>query len=115
MQTVREQLAEALEMMGEAIGLAAYRKAARDLGRIPVAETAFKHARLALARHYAEPEGHCKSAGYLLPCDTSCPCYQEGANESHSTGCNDDSCDCWAAGHQEGLEAQRDRVGGGTA
>ena len=45
----------------------------------------------ALARHRAEPEGHCKSAGYLLPCDTSCPCYQEG------------------------LEAQRERVGGGTA
>ena len=54
--TVRDDLAEALEMMGEAIGLAAYRKAAADLGRIPVAETAFKHARLALARHHAEPE-----------------------------------------------------------
>ena len=44
-------------------------------------------------------------------CDTSCRCYQEGANEGHSTGCNDDSCACWAAGHQAGLEAQRERVG----
>ena len=41
--------------------------------------------------------------------------YQEGANEGHSTGCNDDSCACWAAGSQDGLEAQREPAGRGTA
>lgn len=44
-------------------------------------------------------------------CGEDCPCYQEGANEGHSMGCNDDSCACWAAGREAGLEAQRERVG----
>lgn len=48
-------------------------------------------------------------------CGTDCPCYQEGANEGHSFGCNDDSCACWAAGHEAGCAEQREPAGGGTA
>ena len=66
-------------------------------------------ARAALDRHRAEPE-----CGPGCGCGTDCPCYQDGANEGHSMGCNDDSCACYEAGHQAGLEAQRERVGGGT-
>ena len=35
--------------------------------------------------------------------------------EPHVSCCNDDSCACWAAGHEAGLEAQRERIGGGRA
>lgn len=51
----------------------------------------------------AEPEEE-----YCHPhaADLGCPCYEEGANEGHSMGCNDDSCACWAAGYEAGAEVQ---------
>ena len=124
-QTARDDLAVALEMMAAAISPDVYRKAAADLGRMELAETAFKYTRRALDRHRAEPECDCgyevlwetlgrlfaweddprgipigmwsaaynafKAVGSKPHCDTNCPCYQEG------------------------LEAQRERVGGGRA
>lgn len=63
-----------------------------------------KQARLALDRHRAEPEHKC-SMHPLRDCGFECPCYQAGANEGHSMGCNDDSCACWAAGFQKAIEA----------
>ena len=75
------------------------------------------HLGLALTtdRARAEPEESICTTACDQPteahCTDLCPCYQAGANEGHSSGCNDDSCACWAAGHEAGLEAQRERVG----
>jgi hypothetical protein len=81
MQTVREQLAEALERLLEAVD--------QEILFYPD-DYSPKHARAALDRHRAaqarpDRESTCPD------CGTECPCYQEG------------------------LEAQRERVGGGTA
>ncbi len=84
-QTVREQL---VMVLGRLI----------DIHENPthyppgIQEPSYQWARLALDRARAETERpDCESAGYLLPCDTSCPCYVAGT------------------------EAQRERVGGGMA
>ena len=105
-QTVREQLVAALDRTADSY----HRHWCPD-------KIAFKDCkypvcsdnRLALDRARTEPV--CADER----CGTDCPCYQAGANEGHSSGCNDDSCVCWEAGHAAGLEAQRERVGGGTA
>ena len=150
-QTVREQLAEALEGEDEQLlevgrraieklliewrdsrisepmrgnGLVIREKDGTDSHIIRFGpETALRVGMKAMAeaardRHRAEPEEPCTTAcdnPTEAHCVGHCPCYEAGANEGHSSGCNDDSCACWAAGHEAGLEAQRERVGGGTA
>ena len=89
MQTVREQLAGALEGLDQAF----------DEEHWPIALAGARTiARLALDRTRAEPEETCTTA-----CDQP--------SEAHCV----DHCPCWEAGHTAGLEAQRERVGGGTA
>ena len=105
--TVREQLVEALEWLVEHAPVACAKPVC---GRCVLLEA---KAATALDRARAEPE--CADRESTCPdCGTDCPCYQDGANEGHSSGCNDDSCTCWAAGHQEGLEAPREPAGRGT-
>jgi hypothetical protein len=58
-QTVREQLQVALEAMGAAISPDVYRKAAADLGRMEVAESAIRLAHAAIERANREPEEDC--------------------------------------------------------
>lgn len=98
MQTVTEQLVEALESLSAGMW-----EGTREVNySYPKVEGwQVRKARAALDRAHTEPE--CKCDG------PECPGYQEGANEGHSMGCNDDSCTCWGAGyetgHQDGLEA----------
>ena len=110
-QTVCGALAHALEMTADRYHrIWCPHKTAFEDCTYPICATA----RLALDRHRAEPEGPCTVAcdqPTEAHCVDHCPCYQAGANEGHSTGCNDDSCACWAAGHEAGLEARRERVG----
>ena len=85
-QTVREQLVEALE-------LSCYHHNVRGSDG-PCDCSGCR----ALARHRAEPEE---------PCTTAC----DMPTEAHCVG----HCPCFEAGHDAGLEAQRERVGGGRA
>lgn len=109
-QTVREQLVAALEAMQNAstkLGHSLPRGldwCSDHVEELEAVARAMNQTDAALARHRAEPEGACKSAGYLLPCGPECPCYKEGANEGHSMGCNDDSCTCWAHGYTAAAE-----------
>ena len=92
-QTVREQLAAALAWALPRVNL---RYAS------PGVLVSYRDAIAALERHRAEPEETCTAA-----CDQP--------TEAHPTS----DCPCWQAGHEEGYsegtEAQRERVGGGTA
>ena len=111
-QTVREQLVEALEEIAKGEGrfnrdhLIHCENTVEDMKALAVA---------ALDRARAEPEESVCTAACDQPSEqhttSDCPCYEAGANEGHSSGCNDDSCACWEAGHAAGLEAQRERVG----
>lgn len=106
MQTVREQLVE----LAEAVFDTAYETIRKD-----VFAWNKLHNKALLARDRARAVAECPDRESICPdCGTECPCYQEGANEGHSLGCNDDSCSCWAAGYQAGTEAQREPAGRGT-
>lgn len=130
MQTVREQLVEALECMEPLLRsfdnwcrIDRRNQCQSHLGDKPCSVVAARRAfNKALDRARAEPEGvdgcicvDCPRCSSAKDEDDTCACWEaghaEGANEGHASGCNDDSCTCWAAGHQEGLEAQRERVG----
>ncbi len=91
-KTVREQMAAALDLQlvtaGAYVGLVGELLESPDLTET---RAAIRAAEAALDRHRAEPEHKCS----LRDCGFGCPCYQEGRDE--------------------GLEAQREPAGRGTA
>lgn len=90
-KTVREQLAEPLEMVFDSW----FDKPSN----IELVEPRWLElARLALARHRAEPEA---VEGCIC---VDCPRCTGAKDE-------DDTCCCWEAGHGAGLAAQEERVG----
>lgn len=84
-QTVREQLAEAMETcVGELTNIDASFKERWEASKVGIA---------ALDRHRAEPEG---VDGCICP---DCPRCSAAKDE-------DDTCACWQAGHATGLEVK---------
>lgn len=92
--TVREQLVDALGERSRAFHEAEVKMGCYTANSFEDCDTTgCVDARLALDRARAEPEEHCGHDG------PDCPTWQAGHDE----------------GHSEGLEAQRERVGGGAA
>ena len=102
MQTVREELVEALESLSAGMWEGTREV---DYSHPKVEGWQVRKARAALDRARAVHERPGREST-CPDCGADCPCYQEGANEGHSLGCNDDSCTCWAAGHEQGQDDQ---------